>query len=125
MLRASAITTNTEVDIQGVNDDASAAAKGVEFGSELMKFAEAVATGARSQSGVTVNMKQVSDITQAEIREADAIIIGSPVWKRQLIPTSQFPLNLLPTVKLIICLESQEDGTKLPLLSSNSLQAKV
>ncbi len=43
MLRVSAQTTNTEIDIQGVNGDAAGAARGIEFGTELMQFAEAVA----------------------------------------------------------------------------------
>lgn len=45
MLRASATTTATEIDIQGINGDIDAAAKGVQFGAELMAFAEAVANG--------------------------------------------------------------------------------
>ena len=45
MLRASALTNQTEIDIQGVNGDASAAATGIEHGEELMKFAEALASG--------------------------------------------------------------------------------
>ena len=44
MLRASATTTETDVDINGINGNADAAAVGVEFGPELMQFAEAVAT---------------------------------------------------------------------------------
>ena len=44
MLRASATTTETEVDISGINGDAAAAAVGVMYGPELMHFAEAVAT---------------------------------------------------------------------------------
>lgn len=44
MLRASATTTETEVDINGINGDAAAADVGLEFGAELMGFAEAVAT---------------------------------------------------------------------------------
>lgn len=43
MLRVSSLTTQTEVDLQAVNGDADAAAVGVEYGRELMQFAEAVA----------------------------------------------------------------------------------
>ena len=43
MLRASAQATSTEVDIQAVNGDAGSAAIGIEFGPELMRFAESVA----------------------------------------------------------------------------------
>ncbi len=44
MLRVSAYTTKTEIDIQGVSGNPEAAATGIEFGSELMTFAEAVAS---------------------------------------------------------------------------------
>lgn len=44
MLRASAQSVETEVDIQGIGGDADSAAQGIEYGSELMRFAEAVAT---------------------------------------------------------------------------------
>ena len=44
MLRVSAQSSNTEVDILSINGDVDAAAKGVEFGVELMLFAESIAT---------------------------------------------------------------------------------
>ena len=43
MLRVSAMTTETEVDLQGVNGDAASAAMGIEYGAELMSFAESLA----------------------------------------------------------------------------------
>ena len=43
MLRVSAMTTKTDVDLQGVNGDAASAAKGIEHGAELMNFAESLA----------------------------------------------------------------------------------
>ncbi len=43
MLRASAQTSETEIDIHGVGGDADSAALGIEFGAQLMQFAEAVA----------------------------------------------------------------------------------
>ena len=43
MLRVSAMTTETEVDLQGVNGDAASAALGIEYGAELMSFAESLA----------------------------------------------------------------------------------
>ena len=43
MLRVSAQATETEINLQGVNGDASAAAIGVQYGSELMTFAESFA----------------------------------------------------------------------------------
>jgi hypothetical protein len=45
MLRASAQTTETEIDIQGINGDTKAAALSVEYGAQLMIFAEALAGG--------------------------------------------------------------------------------
>lgn len=44
MLRASATTTETEINIQGINGEKGSASVGIEFGAELMGFAEAVAT---------------------------------------------------------------------------------
>ena len=44
MLRASSLKTHTEVDLQAVNGNTRAAAVGVEFGPELMQFAEALAS---------------------------------------------------------------------------------
>ena len=39
------MTTAREVDLQAINGDPESAAVGIEFGVELMRFAEAVATG--------------------------------------------------------------------------------
>ena len=44
MLRVSATTTETDIDLKGINGDAEAAARGIHFGPELMQFAESVAT---------------------------------------------------------------------------------
>ena len=43
MLRASAIKTETVVDIQGIGGDAKSADEGIEHGAYLMRFAESVA----------------------------------------------------------------------------------
>lgn len=43
MLRVSAQATSSEVDLQAINGDAECAAVGIEFGPELMRFAESVA----------------------------------------------------------------------------------
>jgi hypothetical protein len=43
MLRASAQSNDTEIDIQGIAGDANSANEGIEYGAELMGFAEAVA----------------------------------------------------------------------------------
>jgi len=43
MLRVSATTTSTDIDLQAINGDANSAALGIEYGAQLMKFAESVA----------------------------------------------------------------------------------
>lgn len=43
MLRVSALTTETEIDVKGIGGDAASAAVGIQFGPELMQFAEGVA----------------------------------------------------------------------------------
>lgn len=43
MLRVSAKTTETDIDIQGIAGNADSAARGIEFGAQLMAFAESVA----------------------------------------------------------------------------------
>ena len=45
MLRVSAMTTGTDVDLQAINGDAESAAVGIEFGPQLMRFAQALAAG--------------------------------------------------------------------------------
>ena len=44
MLRVSANTKETEIDIQGIGGDVDSASQGIPFGSELMQFAEALAS---------------------------------------------------------------------------------
>ena len=43
MLRASAMTTDTEVYLQGVVGNKTSAATGIAFGAELMHFSESIA----------------------------------------------------------------------------------
>ena len=43
MLRVSAMTADTDIDINAVDGDEQGAARGIEFGAELMKFAESLA----------------------------------------------------------------------------------
>ena len=43
MLRVSAQATSSEVDLQAINGNADSAAIGIDFGVELMRFAEGVA----------------------------------------------------------------------------------
>lgn len=90
MLRASATTTETEIDIQGINGDADSAARGIEFGPELMRFAEGVAERnaqkladaraellARAGQDVVVDAAGVAANFQRMTRIADSI--GIPV----------------------------------------------
>ena len=44
MLRASSLTTETEVDLQGINGKQGAASVGIEYGKNLMLLAEAIAS---------------------------------------------------------------------------------
>jgi len=44
MLRVSAKTSETDIDIQSIRGDAASAAQGIEFGAQLMRFGESVAT---------------------------------------------------------------------------------
>lgn len=59
MLRVSAKTTDTNIDIQMINGDETAAAdhSGIEHGLELMKFAESLAT--RSESDLQRDRKNL------------------------------------------------------------------
>ena len=90
MLRASASVTETSIDIQGINGDITAAAKGIEFGPELMRFAESLArrneqalAGARKEllevagPAVLVDAAGVAANFQRMVRIADAT--GIPV----------------------------------------------
>src|SRR5210317_1198766 len=43
MLRASAQSNDTDINIQGIAGDANSASEGIEYGAELMAFAQAVA----------------------------------------------------------------------------------
>ena len=53
MLRVSAETTDTEIDIQGVIGDSAAAEQGIDHGAMLIAFAEAVAKRDPQQISVT------------------------------------------------------------------------
>lgn len=43
MLRVSALTTETDIDLNAVNGDIDSAAVGIEYGPELLRFAESLA----------------------------------------------------------------------------------
>ncbi len=64
MLRVSAMTTETEIDLQGINGDAASAAVGIDYGAELIAFAEAIALGDADQ---LANSRQaLLDVSGAE-----------------------------------------------------------
>jgi DNA-binding phage protein len=90
MLRVSATTTRTDIDLAGVNGDPERAARGIRFGAELMRFGEAVARrderalAAARQTlldnagpAVLVDAAGVAANFQRMVRIADAI--GVPV----------------------------------------------
>ena len=90
MLRVSAQVTETEIDLQGVNGDAKAADTGVQYGAELMQFAETFArrddealTAARNSllslagEAVLVDAAGVAANFQRMVRIADSM--GIPV----------------------------------------------
>lgn len=89
MLRVSANTTATEIDLQGIKGDANSAAIGIPFGTELMQFADSLAGHAsdladRRQQlldaagpAVLVDAAGVAANFQRMVRIADAI--GIPV----------------------------------------------
>ena len=90
MLRVSSQTTKTEIDLEGVNGDEAGATRGIEFGAELMRFAEAVARRdsvalpaareallQRAGPAVLVDAAGVAANFQRMVRIADSI--GIPV----------------------------------------------
>lgn len=90
MLRVSSMTTETEIDINSINGNEDSAAQGIEFGAELMKFAESAATRVESDmthsrevllqaagGAVLVDAAGVVANFQRMVRIADAI--GIPV----------------------------------------------
>ncbi|MFT4676121.1 MAG: hypothetical protein ACJAX5_001077 [Patiriisocius sp.] len=90
MLRVSAQTTKTDIDLQGVIGNEDAASQGILFGAELMRFAEAIALGdddalylarqsLREVAGETVlvDAAGVAANFQRMVRIADAV--GIPV----------------------------------------------
>ena len=59
-------------------------------------MAAAVAAGARSVEGVRVAIETVEDARVAQILEADAIVIGSPVYNANVTPEVQRFVNRWP-----------------------------
>ena len=107
MLRVSAMTTETEVDLQGVNGDAASAALGIEYGAELMSFAESLAqrdesglarsrTALRQAAGdkVLVDAAGVAANFQRMVRIADSIGIPFDNMQSDFANSIQTELNL-------------------------------
>ena len=107
MLRVSAMTTETEVDLQGVNGDGASAAKGIEYGAELMSFAESLAqrdesglarsrTALRQAAGdkVLVDAAGVAANFQRMVRIADSIGIPFDNMQSDFANSIQTELNL-------------------------------
>ena len=65
MLRASSLTTDTEIDLNAVMGDAEAAAVGIEYGPELMQFADAVAR--RDCESIKFHREQLAKSAGAEV----------------------------------------------------------
>ena len=59
-------------------------------------MAEAVVKGARSVEGATVNLLSVADAKAADVLAADAVIVGSPVYKANVAPPMQEFINSWP-----------------------------
>jgi len=59
-------------------------------------MAEAVAEGARSVSSTEVKLLKVSQARNSDILEADAIIVGSPVYNANVAPPVQSFINRWP-----------------------------
>ena len=74
MLRVSALTTGTEVDLQGIDGDAEAAAEGIRFGAELMRFAESLAS--RDEAALTSARDRLHGIAGPEVL-VDAAGVGA------------------------------------------------
>jgi hypothetical protein len=90
MLRVSSQTTNTAIDLQGIEGDPERAAVGIEFGAELMQLAQALARRdaealaqaretllQRAGAAVLVDAAAVAANFQRMVRIADSI--GIPV----------------------------------------------
>ena len=59
-------------------------------------MAEAVVKGAATVEGVSVRLLSVSEATAEDVLEADAVIVGSPVYKANVAPHVQEFINSWP-----------------------------
>lgn len=65
-------------------------------GGHTKAMAENVAQGARSVENIAVKLLSVEQATVADIKEADAIIVGSPVYSANVSPQIQKFINSWP-----------------------------
>ena len=65
MLRVSAKKNETDIDIHGIGGDAASAERGIEFGAQLMQFAEAVAK--RDQQTLPAARQNLLDAAGPEV----------------------------------------------------------
>jgi NAD(P)H dehydrogenase (quinone) len=65
-------------------------------GGHTRKLAEAVASGARSVSGVEVKLAPVGEASAEDVVAADAIVLGSPVYNAGVAPPVQEFINGWP-----------------------------
>ncbi|MFL0684269.1 NAD(P)H dehydrogenase (quinone) [Algoriphagus aquaeductus] len=60
------------------------------------RMAEEVAKGAKSVSGVEVRLKSIEEVSEKDLLEAAAIIVGSPVYNANVAPAVQEFINSWP-----------------------------
>ena len=65
-------------------------------GGHTRSMAEAVANGARSVNGVEVRLLTVAETTEKDVLDADAIIVGSPVYNANVAPEVSGFINRWP-----------------------------
>jgi NAD(P)H dehydrogenase (quinone) len=66
-------------------------------------MAEAVAKGARTVEGAVVNLLSVADAKVSDVLSADAVIVGSPVYKANVAPPVQEFINSWPIKDNALC----------------------
>ncbi len=65
MLRASAMTNQIDIDLQSIRGDQSSAAKGIEFGPQLLRFAESIAQ--RDTAAIKTSRNALLDIAGPQV----------------------------------------------------------
>jgi len=65
MLRASALTSETDIDIQCINGNAESAEKNIPFGPQLLAFAESIAN--RNTPAITKTRKALDQVAGSQV----------------------------------------------------------